>query len=140
MTQAILERLKLPSSTIDAVIALVAEHMHFVDAKKMRPAKLRRLLGNAYFSASLELMWLDIHHSNKDFSTWQFLRSSYDAYIHEPVLPEPLIRGRDLLARGFTPGPEMGKLLDELYDAQLEGRLDEELRKLDSSRQSHPLT
>lgn len=135
MTQSILERLKLPSSYIDAVIALVAEHMHFVDAQKMRPAKLRRLLGNTYFSASLELMWLDIHHSNKDFSTWHFLKSRYDAYIHEPILPEPLIRGRDLLDRGFKPGPEMGKLLEELYDAQLEGRLDEELRKLDPPAQ-----
>jgi hypothetical protein len=56
--------MKLPSACIEAVVALVAEHMHFVDAKKMRPAKLRRLLGNPYFTASLELMWLDIHHSN----------------------------------------------------------------------------
>jgi poly(A) polymerase len=130
LTQAVLERMKLPSACIEAVVALVAEHMHFVDAKKMRPAKLRRLLGNPYFTASLELMWLDIHHSNKDFSTWQFLKSSYDAFIHEPILPEPLVRGRDLVARGFTPGPEMGKLLEQLYDAQLEGRLEEELNLL----------
>lgn len=130
MTQAILERLKLPSACIEAVIALVAEHMHFVDAKKMRPAKLRRLLGAPYFAASLELLWLDIHHSNKDFSTWAFLKSSFDAYLNEPVLPEPLIRGRDLLARGFKPGPELGRHLEELYDAQLEGRLDEALRDL----------
>jgi tRNA nucleotidyltransferase/poly(A) polymerase len=130
LTQAVLERMKLPSACIEAVVALVAEHMHFVDAKKMRPAKLRRLLGNPYFTASLELMWLDIHHSNKDFSTWQFLKSSYDAFIHEPILPEPLIRGRDLVARGFTPGPEMGNLLEQLYDAQLEGRLEEELKIL----------
>jgi poly(A) polymerase len=130
LTQVVLERMKLPSACIEAVVALVAEHMHFVDAKKMRPAKLRRLLGNTYFTASLELMWLDIHHSNKDFSTWQFLKSSHDAFIHEPILPEPLIRGRDLVARGFTPGPEMGKLLEQLYDAQLEGRLEEELNLL----------
>ncbi len=130
LTQAVLERMKLPSACIEAVVALVAEHMHFVDAKKMRPAKLRRLLGNTYFTASLELMWLDIHHSNKDFSTWQFLKSSHDAFIHEPILPEPLIRGRDLVARGITPGPEMGKLLEKLYDAQLEGRLEQELKLL----------
>jgi hypothetical protein len=34
------------------------------------------------------------------------------------------------VARGFTPGPEMGKLLEQLYDAQLEGRLEEELNLL----------
>jgi len=37
-------------------------------------------------------------------------------------LPEPLVHGRDLVAWGVPPGPEVGKLLNELYDAQLEGR------------------
>jgi tRNA nucleotidyltransferase/poly(A) polymerase len=133
MTQAVLERLKLPSACTDAVVTLVGEHMHFVDAKKMRVARLRRLLGNPYFAASLELMWLDIHHSNKDFSTWEFLHDQYQSYITEPILPEPLIRGRDLLARGFPSGPAMGPLLNDLYDAQLEGRLDEALAALDHS-------
>ena len=133
MTQAVLERLKLPSACTEAVVTLVGEHMHFVDAKKMRVARLRRLLGNPYFAASLELMWLDIHHSNKDFSTWEFLRDQYQSYITEPILPEPLIRGRDLLARGFPAGPAMGPLLSDLYDAQLEGRLDEALARLENS-------
>jgi poly(A) polymerase len=131
MTQTVLERLKLPSSCIEAVVNLVGEHMHFVDAKKMRVCRLRRLLGNPYFAASLELMWLDIHHSNKDFSTWEFLRDQYNSYITEPILPEPVIRGRDLLARGLQPGPAMGQLLSDLYDAQLEGRLEEALAALD---------
>jgi len=132
MTQTVLERLKLPSACMEAVVNLVGEHMHFVDAKKMRVCRLRRLLGNPYFAASLKLMWLDIHHSNKDFSTWEFLRDQYNSYITEPILPEPLIRGRDLLARGLQPGPAMGQLLSDLYDAQLEGRLEEALAALDN--------
>lgn len=131
MTQAILERLKLSSACIEAVVTLVAKHMHFVDAKKMRVSRLRRVLGSPYFPSSLELMWLDIYHSNKDFSTWEYLRDQYYSYISEPVLPEPLIRGRDLVARGIQPGPAMGQMLNDLYDAQLEGRLDEALEKLD---------
>lgn len=138
MTQAVLERLKLSSACMEAVVTLVAEHMHFVDAKKMRVARLRRLLGSPYFAPSLELMWLDIQHSNKDFSTWEFLRDQYQSYITEPVLPEPLIRGRDLLARGLQPGPAMGQLLNDLYDAQLEGRLDEALEKLEENVGNSP--
>ncbi|MGI6356239.1 MAG: CCA tRNA nucleotidyltransferase [Lentisphaeria bacterium] len=38
---------------------------------------------------------------------------------HQP--PEPLIRGRDLLARGLTPGPHLGKILQACYEAQLDG-------------------
>jgi tRNA nucleotidyltransferase (CCA-adding enzyme) len=29
--------------------------------------------------------------------------------------------GRDLIARGMKPGPEFGKILKEVYEAQLDG-------------------
>ncbi|RMF70873.1 MAG: CCA tRNA nucleotidyltransferase [Acidobacteria bacterium] len=35
--------------------------------------------------------------------------------------PEPVLRGRDLLAVGVAPGPRMGRLLDAAYEAQLDG-------------------
>jgi len=130
MTKTILTRLKFPAERIETVVELVSEHMHVVDAQNMRRATLRRFLGRPHFLKILELMRLDIQHSNGEFSTWAFLKSQYDAFTDEPVLPEPKIRGRDLLALGIPPGPPMGKLLAELYDAQLEGRLDEALARI----------
>jgi tRNA nucleotidyltransferase (CCA-adding enzyme) len=35
--------------------------------------------------------------------------------------PEPLLRGRDLLALGMTPGPAMGQILEAVYERQLDG-------------------
>lgn len=35
--------------------------------------------------------------------------------------PAPLVMGRHLLSLGVQPGPEMGHVLDECYEAQLEG-------------------
>ena len=35
--------------------------------------------------------------------------------------PAPLIDGNDLMARGMTPGPAFKRVLDAVYDAQLEG-------------------
>ena len=35
--------------------------------------------------------------------------------------PTPLLRGRDLIALGVAPGPEMGALLKQVYRAQLDG-------------------
>jgi tRNA nucleotidyltransferase (CCA-adding enzyme) len=35
--------------------------------------------------------------------------------------PEPLLMGRHLLERGWEPGPEMGDMLEEAYEQQLEG-------------------
>ena len=35
----------------------------------------------------------------------------------------PLLTGRDLIAAGFTPGPEFSRMLDAVEDAQLESRI-----------------
>jgi poly(A) polymerase len=39
------------------------------------------------------------------------------------VAPEPLITGDDLSARGLQPGPMFKRVLEEVYDAQLEDRV-----------------
>ncbi len=41
---------------------------------------------------------------------------------HRP--PDPLLRGRDLLALGVPPGPAMGRLLRQIYEEQLDGRIE----------------
>lgn len=121
LAEAILLRLRQPAALVETVKAVVREHMQFVEAEKMRRAKLRRFLGSRYFPTVLELMRLDVGRSNGDFTTWRFLKASFESFRSEPVLPEPLARGRDLLAWGIPAGPDMGRLLADLYDAQLEG-------------------
>jgi tRNA nucleotidyltransferase (CCA-adding enzyme) len=37
--------------------------------------------------------------------------------------PKPLLLGRHLLALGMKPGPEMGKLLKQIYEKQLDGEV-----------------
>lgn len=37
--------------------------------------------------------------------------------------PKPLLNGHDLIELGVTQGPALGKLVEQLYDAQLEGQL-----------------
>ena len=105
----------------------------------MRPAKLRRLLGASHFPTLLEVIRVDTEYSNGDFTTWDFIKKSLDAFRSEPVLPPPLVRGKDLIGWGYAPGPAMGNLLKDLYDAQLEGRFSslEEARAL-LSRESLP--
>jgi len=123
MAEAILTRLRQPAARVEQVKAVVAGHMQGVEAEKMRPATLRRFIGNPVFPVLLEVMRADIQHSNKLFGPWLFLKAAFEAYRAEPVLPPPLVRGRDLVAWGIAPGPRMGELLRALYDAQLEGRL-----------------
>jgi tRNA nucleotidyltransferase (CCA-adding enzyme) len=37
--------------------------------------------------------------------------------------PEPLLMGRHLLALGVRPGPQMGIILRQVYERQLDGRV-----------------
>lgn len=123
LAERILTRLRQPSALVADVKAVVAEHMHFVDVEKMRRAKLRRFMGAATFPVLLEVMRADTQYSNGDFTAWNFLKAAYDSFRSEPVLPEPLVRGRDLVAHGMAPGPRIGELLRQVYDAQLEGHV-----------------
>jgi tRNA nucleotidyltransferase (CCA-adding enzyme) len=42
----------------------------------------------------------------------------------EPAAPAPILKGRHLLELGVTPGPGMGALLKDVYEQQLDGRID----------------
>lgn len=55
-------------------------------------------------------------------------RQDLEAWFAPQPLPlEPLVRGRDLVALGYEPGPEIGRLLQLAYDWQLEGMGREEI-------------
>jgi hypothetical protein len=40
-----------------------------------------------------------------------------------PQLPPPLLNGYDLIKLGFTSGPQLGEILNEIRDLQLEGTI-----------------
>jgi len=39
--------------------------------------------------------------------------------------PDPLVRGRDLIKIGIEPGPQMGKILKQLFEDQLDGKFED---------------
>ncbi|MEO0511480.1 MAG: CCA tRNA nucleotidyltransferase [Planctomycetota bacterium] len=41
------------------------------------------------------------------------------------IAPKPLVNGDDLIANGHPPGPAFGRVLERVYDAQLEGEIRE---------------
>jgi poly(A) polymerase len=58
-------------------------------------------------------------HANLDI--YNFVRERYEAMPEEQVRPRPLLTGNDLIAAGYTPGPQFKALLQAVEDAQLEG-------------------
>jgi tRNA nucleotidyltransferase (CCA-adding enzyme) len=53
------------------------------------------------------------------------LRAKATELAVQASAPRPILRGRDLLERGWAPGPAMGSLVRAAYEAQLEGQFED---------------
>ena len=123
MTGAILKRLRYSNAVIEATVSGVRHHMQFKDVRDMRTARLKRFMARDTFDDELELHRVDCLGSNGRLENYEFLQTKRDEFAREPLIPPPLLSGKDLIERGMDPGPEFKEILTEAQDAQLEGRL-----------------
>jgi tRNA nucleotidyltransferase/poly(A) polymerase len=125
MAENILRRLRYPNQMIENVSSMVGRHMQFMNVQKMRVAKLKRFMSGPAFSRELELHRVDCASSNGFTDNYEFLQAKEAEFAAEPLIPPPLVTGRDLIAIGLDPGPRFKELLDAVQTEQLEGRLTE---------------
>lgn len=125
MTEPILRRLKYSNEVIDAVIPAVANHMNFIGVKQMKTSTLKRFLARPHIEDELALHRVDCLGSNGRLDNYDFLlaKRAEFAASPQPLIPPPLVTGRDLIALGHAPGPGFSKLLNHLQTLQLEGTL-----------------
>jgi len=123
IARALLGRLKFPNITIEAVEALIANHMKFKDAPHMRESRLKRFIRMPGFEEHMELHRLDCISSHGSLENYEFVRRKQNETPPEQLKPDPLITGKDLIAAGYKPGPMFGVVLGEIEDAQLEGAI-----------------
>jgi poly(A) polymerase len=123
MAGEILRRLRLPAREVEQVEALVASHMDWPNLSKMREAKRRRFLLREDFPLHRELHRLDCEASHRNLSLWESAGAERERLLLEPPPTRPLLGGDRLKALGFAPGPAFRRILDELVDLQLEGRV-----------------
>ena len=125
MAAEILQRLRYPNSVIDAVVQMVARHMQFMNVQQMRTAKLKRFMAEPTFPDEMELHRVDCGSSNGFTDNYEFLQAKAVEFAAEPLIPPPLVTGRDLIQHGLAPGPRFKEILEAVQTEQLEGRLAE---------------
>ncbi len=123
MTREIMTRLRFSNAELEATEVLVRNHMAFKDVQHMRVAKLKRFLARPTMDDELELHRVDCASSHGMLDNHAFLLSRREEFASAPLIPEPLLTGHDLIARGARPGPRFKELLDEAQTLQLEGTL-----------------
>ena len=115
-------RLRLSTLQARRITWLVRQHMRLISAAEMREARLKRLFAEDGFEELAELWRADALASGGTAAEYEALMARYRALGQEEVRPAPLVTGTDLIGLGLEPGPAFKVILDEIYDAQLEGR------------------
>jgi tRNA nucleotidyltransferase/poly(A) polymerase len=123
MTEKIFSRLRFSNAELEATVAGVKNHMAFKDVQNMRVATLKRFLARPTINDELELHRVDCQGSHGLLDNYDFLLRKREEFSNEPLIPPPLITGRDLIEAGLKPGPPFKKILDTAHAMQLEGAL-----------------
>jgi poly(A) polymerase len=139
MAHAILHRLRFSRDEMEQVEALVANHMKFKDAARMKESTLKRFLRLPKFEEHLELHRLDCASSNRNLASYDLVKRKLSEFPDEHLKPPPLLTGDDLIAEGYVPGPRFAEILTAVEDAQLEGQLRTSGDAMQLVRERYPL-
>ena len=121
ITKHIFERLRFSNVETEETVACVKNHMSFKDVKNMRVSTLKRFLARPTIEDEMELHRVDCLGCHGLLENYDFLRAKQVEFSNAPLIPPPLITGRDLIANGYKPGRLFKKILDAVEAMQLEG-------------------
>jgi poly(A) polymerase len=123
MAAEICRRLRFSNEETRQILALVENHMRFMDTGRMKESTLKRFMRLPQFDEHLALHKMDCMAGSGFLENWEFMREKMRTLPTETVTPQPLISGKELIAAGYQPGPKFKEMLREVEDAQLEGRI-----------------
>jgi poly(A) polymerase len=100
----------------------------------MRESTLKRMLRLPAFEEHLELHRLDCSSSHGHLDNYEFAKAKLEQLAPEELRPPRLVTGNDLIAAGYSPGPDFARMLEVAEDAQLEARIHSKEEGLDLVR------
>jgi poly(A) polymerase len=138
MAEEICRRLRFSNDAAEQILALVENHMRFAHVVQMKESTFKKFVRMPHFDEHLELHRLDCQASHRDLTSYNFTRERIAAIPPETIRPAPLISGDDLIAAGYSPGPQFKRILSLVEDAQLEGRLQSKDSAMEYVRREFP--
>jgi putative nucleotidyltransferase with HDIG domain len=123
MGAEICRRFRFSNEETRQVIALIENHMRFMDAPRMKSSTLKRFFRLDRFDEHLALNRMDCLAASGNLENWEFVRERFSSMPEETMKPKPLLTGRELIAAGYPPGARFREMLRAAEDAQLEGTI-----------------
>jgi tRNA nucleotidyltransferase (CCA-adding enzyme) len=109
------------------VVGLVANHLKpgqlYDDRERVSDGAIRRLAAKCEPALLYRVARADCLGRTGDFPpvAMEWFLERVQALDVAERAPAPLLRGRDLLALGLPPGPEVGRIVKAVYEKQLDG-------------------
>lgn len=123
MAEAICRRYRFSNEETEQILALVRNHMRFIDVDRMRTSTLKRFVRLPHFEEHLELHRLDCLSSHGNLDSYGAVERFLAETPAEEVRPQRVLTGTDLREMGYIPGPVFSEILRAVEDAQLEGQI-----------------
>ncbi len=139
MSREIGERFKLSNDEVEELVWIVDRHLVFLGWPNLRQATLKKLFANPWFDHLVEVVRADTLGSMATDDYVAEILAARAAIPPEQIKPARLVTGNDLIAMGHAPGPKFKEILEEAFDAQLEGRLTTHEQALDWVRSAYPV-
>lgn len=126
LAESFLGRLRMPERIVRRVVPLVANHMAHLDAPSDRMVRrLARRLAPETIEGLCLIMTADSYgrppRPKRAPRGIEALRARATEMRLQDNAPKPILQGRHLIGVGLAPGPSFRVILDEAFEAQLEG-------------------
>ncbi len=132
-TRRFLDRLTRETALVDTVVVFVREHLKpallYKARNEVKPSAIRRLALRVDIEKLVRVARADhFGRTTPDALAREFpagewlLTQSRDLNVLEEK-PKPYLTGKFLLSLGMRPGPEIGKLIAESFELQLDGEI-----------------
>lgn len=124
IARPLLNRLRFSNEQTEQVLALITNHMKFMDVTRMRESTVKRFLRMPGFDEHMALHRLDCLSSHGSLDNYDWLAQKRTTLPPEELKPALLLTGRDLIEAGYSPGPQFKAMLHTLEEAQLNGEIE----------------
>jgi hypothetical protein len=117
--QSICRSLRCTNGEVHSVVWLLRSLPRVHDPHSLELADLKLLMADDEFDDLAALLRSDLSADGAGLGPWDALMARARVIPRDAVAPAPFITGQDVLARGVPAGPDIGRILDAVYRAQL---------------------
>ena len=137
MADSILERLKMDNATRERAVLLVKYHDHVIEPDAKAVKRMLSKLGEEAFDQLLLVKRADNLAQHPDYrgrlrglDELARIKAEIIAQSQCFSLKDLAVNGRDLMALGMKPGPQIGQMLQKMLDAVIAGEVENDREAL----------